>query len=86
MEVNLGITCVSEFPCAPGKIDELIAIFHKSLPIARKLNGCEKIYFSISDNNPNVAVTFEIWKCKKTRKNTSWSLLKMAHYLKFSFV
>ena len=68
MEVNLGITCVSEFPCAPGKIDELIAIFHKSLPLARKLNGCEKIYFSISDNNPNVAVTFEIWKSKKDQE------------------
>lgn len=68
MEVNLGITCVSEFPCAPGKIDELIAILHKSLPLARKLNGCEKIYFSISDNNPNVAVIFEIWKSKKDQE------------------
>ena len=58
----------SILPGAPGKIDELIAIFHKSLPLARKLDGCEKIYFSISDNNPNVAVTFEIWKSKKDQE------------------
>ena len=61
----MGITCVSEFPCAPGRIDELIAIFHETLPSARKKIGCEKIYFSISDIDPNLAVTFEIWSSKK---------------------
>ena len=61
----MGITCVSEFPCAPGRIDELIAIFHKILPSARKKIGCQKIYFSISDANPNLAITFEIWNSKK---------------------
>ena len=61
----MGITCVSEFPCAPGRVDELIAIFHKILPSARKKIGCEKIYFSISDTDPNLAVTFEIWSSKK---------------------
>ena len=39
----MGITCVSEFPCASGRIDELIAIFHEILPLAREKNGCEKI-------------------------------------------
>jgi quinol monooxygenase YgiN len=61
MEVIMSITCVSEFPCAPGKIDELIKIFHEALPLARTISGCEKIYFSISETNPNVAVTFAIW-------------------------
>ena len=65
MEAIMGITCVSEFSCAPGRIDELIRIFHEILPLARKKNGCEKIYFSISDTNPNLAITFEIWKSKK---------------------
>jgi heme-degrading monooxygenase HmoA len=57
----MSITCVSEFPCAPGKIDELIKIFHDALPLARTISGCEKIYFSISDTNPIGAVTFAIW-------------------------
>lgn len=57
----MSITCVSEFPCAPGKIDELIKIFHEALPIARRISGCKKIYFSNSETNPNVAVTFAIW-------------------------
>ena len=61
----MGITCVSEFPCASGRIDELIAIFHEILPFARNKSGCKKIYFSISDTNPNLAVTFEIWNSKK---------------------
>ena len=61
----MGLTCVSEFPCAPGRIDELIAIFHEILPFARKKIGCEKSYFSISDTNPNLGITFEIWKSKK---------------------
>ena len=61
----MGITCVSEFPCAPGRIDELIAIFHEVLPSARKKTGCENIYFSISDTDPNLAVTFESWRSKK---------------------
>jgi quinol monooxygenase YgiN len=64
MEVIMSITCVSEFPCAPGKIDELIKIFHEALPLARGISGCEKIYFSISETDPNVAVTFEIWNSK----------------------
>ena len=57
----MSINCVSEYPCAPGKIDELIKIFHEALPLARTISGCEKIYFSISETNPNVAVTFAIW-------------------------
>ena len=65
MEAIMGITCVSEFPCAPGRIDELIAIYHVILPSARKKIGCEKIYFSISDTDSNLAVTFEIWSSKK---------------------
>ena len=65
MEAAMGLTCVSEFPCASGRIDELIAIFHEILPSARKKIGCEKIYFSISDTDPNLAVTFEIWSSKK---------------------
>ena len=57
----MSITCVSEFPCAPGKIDELIKIFHEALPLARGISGCEKIYFSISESAPYVAVTFAPW-------------------------
>ena len=60
----MGITCLSEFPCAPGRIDELIAIFHEILPSVRKKTGCKNIYFSISDTDPNLAVTFEIWSSK----------------------
>ena len=60
----MGITCVSEFPCAPGRIDELIAIFHEILPSVRKKTGCKNIYFSISDTDPNLAVTFEVWSSK----------------------
>ena len=79
----MGITCVSEFPCAPGRIDELIAIFHEILPFARKI-GCEKSYFSISDTNPNLAVTFEIWSSKKDHELYLSELLTVEDYRPFA--
>ena len=42
-----------------------ITIGKERLKIARKKTGCENIYFSISDTDPNLAVTFESWSSKK---------------------
>ena len=39
--------------------------FSCDFTVCEKKTGCENIYFSISDTDPNLAVTFEIWSSKK---------------------
>lgn len=57
----MSVRVVAEFPAAPGKLEELIAILKAALPDTRAFGGCEDIE-SLLDAGRETIVLVEQWR------------------------
>ena len=57
----MSVTVLSEYHCREGQVDEFIRLAHQILPAARRSEGCNNIYFTISQTDERHVILIGVW-------------------------
>jgi heme-degrading monooxygenase HmoA len=65
----VSVTVLSEYHCREGQVDEFIRLAHHILPAARRCQGCNNIYFTISQTDERHVILIGVWNSRIDHQN-----------------
>ena len=65
----MSVTVLSEYHCREGQVDEFIRLAHQILPAARCSQGCNNIYFTISQTDERHVILIGVWNSRIDHQN-----------------
>ena len=65
----MSVTVLSEYHCREGQVDEFIRLAHQILPAARRSQGCNHIYSTISQTDARPVILIGVWNSRIDHQN-----------------
>ena len=65
----MSVTVLSEYHCREGQVDEFIRLAHQILPAARRSQGCNNIYLTISQTDERHVILIGVWNSRIDHQN-----------------